>query len=35
MKQQNFDLITHALCPYVQRSIITLEEKISLTTELI
>ena len=27
MKQQHFDLITHALCPYVQRSIITLEEK--------
>lgn len=27
MKQQNFHLVTHALCPYVQRSIITLEEK--------
>ncbi|NRA85541.1 MAG: glutathione S-transferase family protein [Gammaproteobacteria bacterium] len=27
MKQQNFDIITHVLCPYVQRSIITLEEK--------
>jgi glutathione S-transferase len=27
MKQQNFNLITHVLCPYVQRSIITLEEK--------
>lgn len=27
MKQQNFHLITHVLCPYVQRSIITLEEK--------
>lgn len=27
MKQKNFNLITHVLCPYVQRSIITLEEK--------
>lgn len=27
MKKQNFHLITHSLCPYVQRSIITLEEK--------
>jgi glutathione S-transferase len=27
MKQQSFHLITHELCPYVQRSIITLEEK--------
>jgi len=27
MKPQNFHLITHVLCPYVQRSIIILEEK--------
>jgi glutathione S-transferase len=27
MKNQSFHLISHALCPYVQRSIITLEEK--------
>lgn len=27
MKHQIFNLISHALCPYVQRSIITLEEK--------
>lgn len=27
MKQQNFHLVTHTLCPYVQRSIITLDEK--------
>lgn len=27
MKQQNFHLVTHPLCPYVQRSIITLLEK--------
>ena len=27
MKHQNFILISHVLCPYVQRSIITLEEK--------
>ena len=27
MKQQNYHLVSHALCPYVQRSIITLEEK--------
>lgn len=27
MEQQNFDLVTHVLCPYVQRSIITLKEK--------
>jgi len=27
MKHQNFTLISHVLCPYVQRSIITLEEK--------
>lgn len=27
MKHQNFNLISHLLCPYVQRSIITLEEK--------
>ena len=27
MKQHEFQLITHALCPYVQRSIITLQEK--------
>jgi len=27
MKQHNFHIVTHALCPYVQRSIITLEEK--------
>jgi len=27
MKQQNFHLVTHVLCPYVQRSIITLDEK--------
>lgn len=27
MKQQNFHLVTHELCPYVQRSIITLAEK--------
>lgn len=27
MQQQNFKLVTHTLCPYVQRSIITLEEK--------
>lgn len=27
MNQQNLHLITHVLCPYVQRSIITLEEK--------
>ena len=27
MKQESFTLITHVLCPYVQRSIITLEEK--------
>lgn len=27
MEQQNFHLISHVLCPYVQRSIITLEEK--------
>ncbi len=27
MQQQNFHLISHALCPYVQRSIITLQEK--------
>lgn len=27
MNQQKFHLITHVLCPYVQRSVITLEEK--------
>ncbi|MEZ8823253.1 glutathione S-transferase family protein [Vibrio amylolyticus] len=27
MKHQTLNLISHALCPYVQRSIITLEEK--------
>lgn len=27
MNKHNFHLITHLLCPYVQRSIITLEEK--------
>jgi len=27
MKQRSFNLVTHVLCPYVQRSIITLEEK--------
>lgn len=27
MKHQNFNLISHVLCPYVQRSIITLKEK--------
>jgi len=27
MKQQNLHLFTHALCPYVQRSVIVLEEK--------
>ncbi len=27
MKPQDFHLISHALCPYVQRAIITLEEK--------
>jgi glutathione S-transferase len=27
MKQQNFHLVTHKLCPYLQRSIITLSEK--------
>lgn len=27
MKQQSLHLIAHAICPYVQRSIITLEEK--------
>ena len=27
MEQQHFHLISHALCPYVQRSVITLEEK--------
>lgn len=27
MKQQSFHLVSHALCPYVQRSIIVLEEK--------
>lgn len=27
MKQQKFHLVSHNLCPYVQRSIITLEEK--------
>jgi len=27
MQQQNFNIITHVLCPYVQRSIIILEEK--------
>ena len=27
MKHQDFNLISHVLCPYVQRSIITLEEK--------
>jgi glutathione S-transferase len=27
MNQQSFHLIAHVLCPYVQRSIITLEEK--------
>lgn len=27
MDQHTFHLITHALCPYVQRSVITLEEK--------
>lgn len=27
MKHQNFYLVTHVLCPCVQRSIITLEEK--------
>lgn len=27
MKQNNVHLVTHTLCPYVQRSIITLEEK--------
>ena len=27
MKTQHFNLITHLLCPYVQRSVITLEEK--------
>ncbi|RUO66346.1 glutathione S-transferase [Pseudidiomarina planktonica] len=27
MKQQSLHLVTHILCPYVQRSIITLEEK--------
>ena len=27
MKQQNLHLVAHVLCPYVQRSIITLQEK--------
>jgi glutathione S-transferase len=27
MKQQSYHLISHTLCPYVQRSVITLEEK--------
>lgn len=27
MNQQSLQLVTHVLCPYVQRSIITLEEK--------
>lgn len=27
MKPQNFHLVSHTLCPYVQRSIITLKEK--------
>lgn len=27
MKQPNFHIVTHILCPYVQRSIITMEEK--------
>lgn len=27
MKQKNFHLVTHLLCPYVQRSVIVLQEK--------